>query len=246
MLERFANKHSATPNKPLTVVLIDELVRVTRTVTDRDVRRRIENALLDLLSNGRAPGWVVVACTQEPAQSVVGVVRDFFPVRVCLRVASTVDVDMTLGSEARTQFGADAHMIDPATEQGVGYVWSEGRRGVERVRFNYLDTPAIRALVDAPRSGPDPVETAEPGSLADLVEVAWTDGEDVMHMDELAAATGRSQGELKATLVEAGLPVLPKVKKKRGDTWTPKNGVRRRDFDAWREGHPSRNRVSTA
>ena len=246
MLERFADKHEATVDEPLTLVFIDELVRVTRTVPDRDVRRRIENALLDLLSNGRAPGWVVVACTQEPAQSVVGVVRDFFPVRVCLRVASAVDVDMTLGSEARTQHGADAHMIDPDNEQGVGYVWSEGRKGVERVRFNYLDTPAIRALVDDPRPGPDPVTTAEPATLVDLVEVAWTPGEDVMHMDELAAAAGRSQAELKSALTDAGLTVIEKVKKKRGDTWTPKNGIRRRDFEAWRDTKRARNVVSTA
>jgi DNA segregation ATPase FtsK/SpoIIIE, S-DNA-T family len=57
--------HQPSPAEPLIVILIDELAALSY-VNERDVRRRIDNALGLLLSQGRAVGVTVIGAIQDP------------------------------------------------------------------------------------------------------------------------------------------------------------------------------------
>ena len=96
---------------PLVVVVVDELAALTAYVGDRDLKRRAEAAMQLLLSQGRAPGVLVVAAVQDPGKDVVAF-RDLFPSRIALRLLEDVQVDMVLGRSAR-QHGADVRLRSP-------------------------------------------------------------------------------------------------------------------------------------
>lgn len=127
--------HTPTVGDPLLVVLIDEMAALTAYVGDRDLKRRAESALQLLLSQGRAPGVLVVAAVQDPGKDVVGF-RDLFPLRVALRLLEDVQVDMVLGRSARMR-GAECDQI-PASLPGVGYIVMEGVREPVRVRASMM------------------------------------------------------------------------------------------------------------
>ena len=57
--------HQPSPTEPLIVILIDELAALSY-VNERDTRRRIDNALGLLLSQGRAVGVSVIGAIQDP------------------------------------------------------------------------------------------------------------------------------------------------------------------------------------
>lgn len=63
--------HVPTVGEPLIVVVVDEIASLTAYVTDREVKKRIGAALPLLLSQGRAPGVVVVAAVQDPRKEVL-------------------------------------------------------------------------------------------------------------------------------------------------------------------------------
>nr|MDT0663853.1 FtsK/SpoIIIE domain-containing protein [Micromonospora sp. DSM 115978] len=84
--------HTPTVAEPLVVVLVDEIASLTAYVTDRDLKKRLGASLPLLLSQGRAPGVVVVAAVQDPRKDVLPF-RDLFPVRVALRMAEAVQAD---------------------------------------------------------------------------------------------------------------------------------------------------------
>jgi S-DNA-T family DNA segregation ATPase FtsK/SpoIIIE len=137
--------HRPTVDDPLVVVLVDELAALTAYVGDRDLRRRGESALQLLLSQGRAPGVLVVAAVQDPGKDVVAF-RDLFPSRVALRLLEDVQVDMVLGRSARAR-GAECDQI-PASLPGVGYVALEGVREPVRVRAAYVDDNDLAKMVE--------------------------------------------------------------------------------------------------
>ena len=144
--------HQPTKAEPLIVVLIDELAALSY-VNDRDVRRRIENALGLLLSQGRAVGVSVVGAVQDPRKEVLPS-RDLFPVRVCLRVVEAEQVRLVLGPGARDR-GARADEISYSLP-GVGFVQVDGVAEPVRVRFAYVSDDHIRTLAEgwAPAKAP--------------------------------------------------------------------------------------------
>ena len=77
--------HQPSPAEPLIVILIDELAALSY-VNERDLRRRIDNALGLLLSQGRAVGVTVIGAIQDPRKETLPA-RDLFPVRIALRLA---------------------------------------------------------------------------------------------------------------------------------------------------------------
>jgi S-DNA-T family DNA segregation ATPase FtsK/SpoIIIE len=137
--------HVPTIQDPLVVVVIDELAALTAYLGDRDLKRRAEAALQLLLSQGRAPGVLLVAAVQDPGKDVVGF-RDLFPSRIALRLLEDVQVDMVLGRSAR-QHGAECDQI-PASLPGVGYVVLEGVREPVRVRAAYVDDGDLAKMVE--------------------------------------------------------------------------------------------------
>lgn len=123
--------HTPSNGDPLLVVLIDEMSALTAYVGDRDLKKRAESALQLLLSQGRAPGVLVVAAVQDPGKDVVGF-RDLFPSRIALRLLEDMQVDMVLGRSARLR-GAECADLS-ASLPGVGYVVMNGVREPVRVR----------------------------------------------------------------------------------------------------------------
>jgi S-DNA-T family DNA segregation ATPase FtsK/SpoIIIE len=150
MRARGARAHRPTVDEPLLLIVVDEIASITAYVTDPALRRRIENALSLLLSQGRAPAVSVLAATQDPRKETLGF-RDLIPLRVALRTAEPV-ADLILGAGARAR-GAHSDRIDP-TLPGVGYVLDEGQAEPVRVRFAYADDEAIRRLADEFRPVP--------------------------------------------------------------------------------------------
>ncbi|GAA0273244.1 FtsK/SpoIIIE domain-containing protein [Cryptosporangium japonicum] len=132
--------HTPSPGDPLIVVLVDELAALTAYLSDRKLRDRIKAALSLLLSQGRAPGFLVVAAVQDPRKDVVPF-RDLFPTRIALRLTEAEQVDMVLGDGARDR-GALCDRI-PRALPGVAYVRLDDDPDPVRVRFGYPDDDAI-------------------------------------------------------------------------------------------------------
>lgn len=136
--------HTPTVEDPLIVVVVDELAALTAYNTDRGLRKRAEAALQLLLSQGRAPGVLLVASVQDPGKDVVGF-RDLFPTRVALRLLEDVQVDMVLGRSARDR-GAECDQIPPSLP-GVGYVVLDGVREPVRVRAGHVTDADLAQMV---------------------------------------------------------------------------------------------------
>lgn len=151
--------HTPTVADPLIVVVVDEMAALTAYCGDRDLKKRAESALQLLLSQGRAPGVLVVAAVQDPGKDVVGF-RDLFPSRVALRLLEDVQVDMVLGRSAR-QRGAECDQIPPSMP-GVGYVVMEGVREPVRVRASYVSDEDLAQMVEEFRPGAEVVSRRAP------------------------------------------------------------------------------------
>ncbi|CAM3696599.1 FtsK/SpoIIIE domain-containing protein [Nocardiopsis rhodophaea] len=136
--ERYAGKvraHTPSLDDPFDVVVLDEVAFLTAYHPDRDIRRRAENAMATLTSQGRSVGFAVLAALQDPRKEVMNL-RNLFPDKIALRLDEASQVDMVLGSDARDR-GADAHLIDPDMP-GTAFVRLEGFKIPSRVRAAYV------------------------------------------------------------------------------------------------------------
>jgi DNA segregation ATPase FtsK/SpoIIIE, S-DNA-T family len=129
-------------SEPLVVVVIDELAFLTA-YTDKATKLRVAQALQLLLSQGRAVGYSVLACLQDPRKDVLPF-RDLFTYRICLRVTEDAHVDMVLGDGALER-GAACHLI-PASLPGVGFVHVDGAAEPVRVRFTWITDDDITGM----------------------------------------------------------------------------------------------------
>ncbi len=112
----------------LHVVVVDELAFFVKGKNTTE-RADIAEALRDLVSRGRAAGFIVVCATQKPSHDVVPTyLRDLFSYRCALRCTSPEASDTILGAGWATQ-GYSAATIDPGA-RGVGFLLAEG--GVPR------------------------------------------------------------------------------------------------------------------
>jgi S-DNA-T family DNA segregation ATPase FtsK/SpoIIIE len=158
--------HTPTPGDPLIVVVVDEIASLTAYALDRELRRRVSAALSVLLSQGRAPGVVVVGAVQDPRKDVVAF-RDLFPVRVALRMTEAAQVDLVLGDGAR-QRGAHAETI-PLSLPGVGYVLHETDPTPVRVRASWVDDGEIHRVA-ADYGAMPPTPTPVPAGVLPAVD----------------------------------------------------------------------------
>lgn len=72
--ERYGGKqrsHTLTTAGPFVVVVLDEMAFLTAYHPDRDIRRRAENAIATLTSQGRSVGFCVLAALQDPRKEVM-------------------------------------------------------------------------------------------------------------------------------------------------------------------------------
>jgi S-DNA-T family DNA segregation ATPase FtsK/SpoIIIE len=133
--------HTTTVAEPLHVVMIDELAALTAYCPERDLQRRGELAIHLLCSQGRAPGFMVFACLQDPRKEVIPA-RGLFTQMVGLRLKDVTETAMVLGDQAVTT-GAHCHRISRHTP-GVGYVLPEHGGAPVRVRAGHASDPMIR------------------------------------------------------------------------------------------------------
>ncbi|WP_454114337.1 hypothetical protein [Microbacterium lacticum] len=147
-------QHVATSGSPTIVVLIDELAALTAYETDRDLLRRANAAIATLASQGRAVGFVVFACLQDPRTETLPA-RGLFTQTVGLRLRDGVETAMVLGDGA-VAAGALCHVISP-DDPGIAYVLPDDGRPPERVRAGFVSDDMIRdaaARFAAPRHIP--------------------------------------------------------------------------------------------
>jgi S-DNA-T family DNA segregation ATPase FtsK/SpoIIIE len=135
--------HEPTLDEPLHVVMIDELAALTAYCTERDLQRRAEMAINLLCSQGRAPGFMVFACLQDPRKEVIPA-RGLFTQMVGLRLKDLSETSMVLG-EVAVLSGALCHRIT-RDQPGTGYVLPEDGSHPIRVRAGYAADEAIRAV----------------------------------------------------------------------------------------------------
>ncbi|MGE0295501.1 MAG: hypothetical protein AB7R99_02310, partial [Pseudonocardia sp.] len=169
-----------TRETPLELLEFDEIGALLRYVGDRKTREQLVDRVAVLTTQGRALGYTVRGYVQEPTKDTVPV-RDLFPRRICLRVATKSHVAMVLGDQAWDR-GAWANRISE-NEPGVGYLFGEDIREPLRVRSAWVPddvikeleefvtgTPAVVdgqviALPTAPNSAP-PAPSSEPAGGA--------------------------------------------------------------------------------
>ncbi|MEV7693782.1 FtsK/SpoIIIE domain-containing protein [Microbacterium sp. NPDC089189] len=147
-------QHTPSTESPTVVVLIDELAALTAYETDRDLLRRANAALATLASQGRAVGFIVFACLQDPRKETLPA-RGLFTQTVGLRLRDRMETAMVLGDGA-VAAGARCHEISPATP-GVAYVLPEDGSPPERVRAGVITDDMIRHVASrfaAPRRIP--------------------------------------------------------------------------------------------
>lgn len=138
--------HAASLTEPLHVVMIDELAALTAYCPERELQRRAEMAINLLCSQGRAPGFVVFACLQDPRKEVIPS-RGLFTQMIGLRLKDYSETAMVLGDQALTG-GALCHRISRATP-GMGYVVPEDGGAPVRVRAGFVSDDVIRELSSA-------------------------------------------------------------------------------------------------
>ncbi|MFI7585922.1 cell division protein FtsK [Spongisporangium articulatum] len=155
-------KHVPTVDDPCEVIVIDEVAFLTAYHPDRKIRDRVKAALSLLLSQGRAPGFSVIASLQDPRKETLPF-RDLFPTRIALRLAEDSHTDMVLGDGAQ-DLGAACHLI-PDTLPGVGYVRTESANEPVRVRFSWISDDDI---TDMATRWPAPAPVSPGARVIDL------------------------------------------------------------------------------
>lgn len=136
-------QHVATTDSPMVVVLIDELAALTAYEIDRDLMRRANAALATLASQGRAVGYMVFACLQDPRKETLPA-RGLFTQTVGLRLRDGIETAMVLGDGA-VAAGAHCHKISPDSP-GVAYVLASDGTPPERVRAGLITDDVIREI----------------------------------------------------------------------------------------------------
>jgi len=152
--------HEPSAGEPLIVVLVDELAAITAYLTDRDLKNRSATALSLLLSQGRAVGYMVVACLQDPRKEVIPM-RGLFTQTLGLRLRDGSETDMVLGAHAR-HVGAACELI-PATLPGVGWMVPDSGGQPVRFRLGHVTDADIRlAARRFPAAARLPITIPEP------------------------------------------------------------------------------------
>lgn len=152
-LAGITRQHVASVESPTVIVLVDELAALTSYETDREMLRRANAAIATLASQGRAVGFILIACLQDPRKETLPA-RGLFTQTIGLRLRDRVETAMVLGDGAVLD-GAACHEIS-STTPGVAYVLPEAGLP-QRVRAAYYSDEQIReaeAAYFAPRQRP--------------------------------------------------------------------------------------------
>ncbi|MGO1057051.1 FtsK/SpoIIIE domain-containing protein [Crossiella sp. CA198] len=139
-----------SPEFPLNWLIVDEIGMLL--AYNPLCAREIVGYLGQVTSTGRATHHSVDAFVQEPAKDIVPI-RDLFPTRLCLRVASATHPDMTLGEGCRAQGAIADEIPDLPETAGIGFLKQQRSRRIVRVRCAYTDDAELDELVEFIRGG---------------------------------------------------------------------------------------------
>jgi len=104
MQEARIRKITPSRETSVRVIVIDELGYMATVAGNRDLRKRFDDALRALLVLGRAAGYCVVGCLQDPRKETVDS-RDLWPTKVAMWLERPM-VALVLGNDA---YAAGAH-----------------------------------------------------------------------------------------------------------------------------------------
>lgn len=153
MKQRRARRHFPTPQEPVEICIIDEILLAKSQLKSGDV----DSPLGEVLTAGRKALHIVIACSQLGEKAVIGQIRDLFPQRLCLRTRSQDITDAVLGSNA-TVDGAVCHRIN---RRGEGYVYTD-QSGV----FEKFQAPLVRETHSIAQGGVTLPYSPQPTSRA--------------------------------------------------------------------------------
>lgn len=122
------------PATPRLLLVIDEAASLTSAGSKKETEEAI-SLLAELLRVGRALGLVVLAMSQNPRVQALPV-RDLFPQRIALRLASESEARMALGDDA-VDAGAAPWRIG-IHEPGAGYLADMDTGRVWKFRAPYI------------------------------------------------------------------------------------------------------------
>ncbi len=141
-----SRQHLATTDSPHVLVVIDELAALTAYLSDRQLQQRANVAIALLCSQGRAPGFTVFACLQDPRKETLPS-RGLFTQMIGLRLRDALETSMVLGEGMREK-GALCQQI-PSTLPGVAYVVPDDGGDPIRVRAGHANDELIAQVADA-------------------------------------------------------------------------------------------------
>ena len=131
-----------TERNPRILLVIDEATSLTSAGNKKQTDEAMQ-LLAELLRVGRAVGLVVVAMSQNPRVQALSV-RDLFPQRIALRLASESEARMALGDDA-VDAGAAPWRI-PVDRPGVGYLADMDSGQIQRFHAAYITDEELRRM----------------------------------------------------------------------------------------------------
>lgn len=125
-------------DNPLRILIIDEMLLC------KQAKQGIDSHLGEVLSAGRAAGFIVIGNSQLGQVDAISRLRDLFPQRICMAVKSADLTNAVLGPNAE-QRGARCTEI---TEKGTGYIYTDHAGAFQRFRPDFIDNVAQVARGD--------------------------------------------------------------------------------------------------
>lgn len=150
-----------TVDRPLNIVLVDEIASITAYMSDSKLRAQATGLLSKLLSQGRAGGYVVIGALQDPRAEVLKM-RNLFTFSIALRLNEPQQVDMVLGKGVRSR-GAVCDLI-PKSLPGVGFVVADGMADPLRFRAAFVGDDEVERLAAELGRPSEPKRPPEHGS----------------------------------------------------------------------------------
>lgn len=131
--------HKPSVEYPQVLLIIDEMAALTLYLkdTNRELSKQLMADLGLILTEGRAIGYSIIACAQDPRKEV-NFLRGLFPGKLGLQFDEEGDVDTAMGKGAVAK-GALCHMIPKNPKRyedwaGIGYELYEGGTTARKFR----------------------------------------------------------------------------------------------------------------